>query len=50
MRAAGARTLAEMGRTEEAAAWFRSIHDDLLEKDRPADALSALRESVELNP
>ena len=34
-RAAGARMLAEMGRTEEAAAWFRSIHDDLLEKDRP---------------
>ena len=31
-RITGARTLAEMGRTEEAAAWFRSIHDDLLEK------------------
>jgi tetratricopeptide (TPR) repeat protein len=49
-RTAGARMLAEMGRTEEAAAWFRSIHDDLLEKDRPQDALDALRESVELNP
>ena len=49
-RTAGARMLAEMGRTEEAAAWFRSIHDDLLEKDRPRDALDALRESVELNP
>ena len=49
-RTAGARMLAEMGRPEEAAAWFRSIHDDLLEKDRPQDALSALRESVELNP
>jgi tetratricopeptide (TPR) repeat protein len=42
--------LAEMGRTEEAAACFRSIHDDLLEKDRPQDALDALRQSVDLNP
>jgi tetratricopeptide (TPR) repeat protein len=49
-RAAGARMLAEMGRTDDAAAWFRSIHDDLLEKDRPREALDALRESVELNP
>ena len=49
-RAAGARTLAEMGRMDEAAAWFRSIHDDLLEKDRPREALDALRQSVELNP
>src|SRR5262245_31515400 len=37
-RAAGARMLAEMGRTEEAAAWFRSIHADLLEKDRRSEA------------
>jgi tetratricopeptide (TPR) repeat protein len=49
-RTAGARMLAQMGRTDEAAAWFRSIHHDLLEKDRPRDALDALRESVELNP
>jgi tetratricopeptide (TPR) repeat protein len=49
-RTAGARTLAEMGRTGEAAAWFRSIHDDLLEKDRTNEALGALRQSVELNP
>jgi tetratricopeptide (TPR) repeat protein len=49
-RTAGARMLAEMGRTEEAAAWFRSIHDDLMEKDRQQDALGALRQSVELNP
>ena len=49
-RTAGARTLAEMGRTGEAAAWFRSIHDDLLEKDRTSEALGALRQSVELNP
>ena len=49
-RIAGARTLAELGRTGEAAAWFRSIHDDLLEKDRPREALDALRQSVELNP
>ena len=49
-RVTGARTLAEMGRTDEAAAWFRLIHDDLLEKDRPREALDALRQSVELNP
>jgi tetratricopeptide (TPR) repeat protein len=49
-RTAGARMLAEMGRTEEAVAWFRSIHDDLMERDRPQDALGALRQSVELNP
>ena len=49
-RITGARTLAEMGRTDEAAAWFRSVHDDLLEKDRPREALDALRQSVELNP
>jgi tetratricopeptide (TPR) repeat protein len=49
-RVAGARTLAEMGRADEAAAWFRSIHDDLLEKDRPREALDALRQAVELNP
>jgi len=49
-RITGARTLVELGRTDEAAAWFRSIHDDLLEKDRPREALDALRQSVELNP
>ena len=49
-RTAGARMLAEMGRSDEAAAWFRSIHDDLLEKDRAHEAMDALRESVELNP
>jgi tetratricopeptide (TPR) repeat protein len=49
-RIAGARMLAEMGRTEEAGAWFRSIHDDLQEKERPQEALDALRQSVELNP
>ena len=49
-RVTGARTLADMGRTDEAAAWFRLIHDDLLEKDRPREALDALRQSVELNP
>src|SRR4029450_6457635 len=43
-RVTGARTLAEMGRTDEAAAWFRLIHDDLLEKDRPREALDALRQ------
>ena len=49
-RITGARTLVELGRADEAAAWFRSIHDDLLEKDRPREALDALRQSVELNP
>jgi tetratricopeptide (TPR) repeat protein len=49
-RSAGARTLAEMGHTDEAAASYRSIHDDLLEKDRPREAFDALRRSVELNP
>jgi tetratricopeptide (TPR) repeat protein len=49
-RHAGARMLAEMGRDDEAAARFRGIYDDLIEKERPQEALAALRQSVELNP
>ena len=49
-RLAGARTLVEMGRTDEAAGRFRSIYDDLMEKERPGEALEALRQAVELNP
>ena len=49
-RNAAARTLAGMGRADEAAARFRAIYEDLLEKDRPAEALDALRQAVELNP
>jgi tetratricopeptide (TPR) repeat protein len=49
-RAAAARTLVEMGRTEEAATRFRAIHEDLMEKERPREALDALRQAVALNP
>ena len=49
-RTAAARMLAEMGRDDEAAAQYRAIHDDLVEKDRAGDAAEALRQAVELNP
>ena len=49
-RALAARTLIEMGDDEGAAARFRSLYDDLLEKGRDADALQALREAVRLSP
>jgi tetratricopeptide (TPR) repeat protein len=49
-RATAARTLAEMGDEEVAAQRFRSLYDDLLEKGRTDEALSALREAVKLNP
>ena len=49
-RTAAARTLAEMGDDQGAAARFRSLYDDLLEKGRDSDALSALREAVRLDP
>ena len=45
-----ARTLEEMGDEEAAAARFRGIYTDLVEKDRDAEALAALREAVRLNP
>ena len=49
-RAAAARTLVEMGDEEGAAARFRGLYDDLLEKGRDREALDALREAVRLNP
>ena len=49
-RALAARTLIEMGDEDGAAARFRSLYDDLLEKGRSAEALQALREAVRLSP
>ncbi|MGH9309266.1 MAG: tetratricopeptide repeat protein [Vicinamibacterales bacterium] len=49
-RATAARTVAEMGDDQAAAARYRAIHDDLIEKDRPAEALEALRQAVAHNP
>jgi tetratricopeptide (TPR) repeat protein len=49
-RLAGARVLAESGDAGGAAARFRDLYVDLLEKGRPADALKALREAVRGNP
>lgn len=49
-RTAAARLLAERGETLPAAARFRGLHDDLLGKGRPADALNALGEAVRLDP
>ena len=49
-RNAAARTLVEMGRSDEAAGRFRAIYEDLMEKERPAEALEALRQAVDLNP
>ena len=49
-RLAAARILEESGETIGAAIRFRELHADLLEKDRPAEALAALREAVRLNP
>jgi tetratricopeptide (TPR) repeat protein len=49
-RATAARTLTAMGDEEGAAARFRALYDDLLEKGREAEALQALREAVRLSP
>jgi tetratricopeptide (TPR) repeat protein len=49
-RTAAARVLAENGDKKSAAALFRTLHADLAEKGRDAEALEALRESVRLNP
>ncbi|HET7221034.1 MAG TPA: tetratricopeptide repeat protein [Vicinamibacterales bacterium] len=49
-RFAAARTLEEMGEEDEAAARFRALHDDLVEKGRTSEALDALRELVTINP
>ena len=47
---AAARILEESGETIGAAIRFRELHADLLEKNRRADALAALRDAVRLNP
>src|SRR3954468_5441938 len=49
-RITGARVLALSGEDKRAAALFRDLHADLSEKGRQADAMSALREAVRLNP
>lgn len=49
-RATGARVLAESGDEAGAAARFRGIHSDLMEKGREPEALQALTEAVRLNP
>jgi tetratricopeptide (TPR) repeat protein len=49
-RITGARVLALSGEDTRAAALFRDLHTDLSEKGRQADAMSALREAVRLNP
>jgi tetratricopeptide (TPR) repeat protein len=49
-RLAAARTLEEMGEEEEAGKRFKTLHDDLLEKGRAAEAIDALKEFVRINP
>ena len=49
-RFAAARALEEMGDATGAASRYRSLHDDLIEKARPSDALDALRHVVRLSP
>lgn len=49
-RTLGARLLAQRGENGPAAARFRELHADLLEKGRTGDALDALREAARLDP
>jgi tetratricopeptide (TPR) repeat protein len=49
-RSAAARVVADSGDTAGAAARFRDLHADLLEKGREVEATDALREAVRLNP
>lgn len=49
-RTLAARTLEQNGDPIGAAALYRSMQADLLEKKRPDDAATALREAVRLNP
>ncbi len=49
-RIAAARTLEEMGDEGLAGERFKSLHDDLLEKGRNAEAFEMLKEFVRLNP
>lgn len=48
-RTLAAQTLANTGDRVGAAAMFRSMHVDLVEKKRPEDAIKALRQAVRLN-
>ena len=50
LRLESARTLEEMGRSDDAGVRFRTIHDDLTEAGRETEALEALRDAVRLNP
>jgi tetratricopeptide (TPR) repeat protein len=49
-RLTAARTLEEIGQTEQAATRFRTVHDDLDAKGLTSEALDALRDAVRLNP
>lgn len=49
-RITAARVVAQGGDAEAAAARFRELYDDLLEKGREAEAFEALREAVRCNP
>jgi tetratricopeptide (TPR) repeat protein len=49
-RVAAARVLAHSGEAAVAAARFRQLHDDLLDKGRKDEALAALRDAVRFNP
>jgi tetratricopeptide (TPR) repeat protein len=49
-RTLAARTLERNGDPIAAAALYRAMHADLLEKNRPDEAVNALREAVRLNP
>jgi tetratricopeptide (TPR) repeat protein len=49
-RLLAARVLAETGQRDDAAVRFRQIADELREKGREDEALTALREAVRLNP
>ena len=49
-RMAAARVLAFSGDEKRAATIFRDLHADLVEKEREAEAVAALREAVRLNP
>jgi tetratricopeptide (TPR) repeat protein len=48
-RALAAQTLERKGDAAAAAAMYRSMHADLIEKKRPEEAIAALREAVRLN-
>jgi tetratricopeptide (TPR) repeat protein len=49
-RLAAAHVLEHMGEEEDAADRYKALHADLLEKDRTAEALDALRSVVRLRP